>query len=138
MSAEEIPVVLDTNILFSALLRPDSKFIAALTSGRRFYISETILTEIFRRKEKILSATRLREPELARGYHVLLTLLELYKEAMIPTACWDQAEELCRDVDPEDKPHVALTLALDGLLWTGDKALKAGLMAKGFDRFFTP
>lgn len=35
-------------------------------------------------------------------------------------------------------PRVALTLALDGLLWTGDKVLKAGLTERGFDRFFTP
>jgi predicted nucleic acid-binding protein len=138
VSAEDIPVVVDTNILFSALLRPDSKFVAALAGPRRFYISETILTEIFRHKEKILSTTSLGEADLARGYHVLLTLLELYKEALIPPACWEQAEELCRDVDPEDKTHIALTLALDGVLWTGDKALKAGLMAKGFDRFYNP
>jgi predicted nucleic acid-binding protein len=138
VSAEDIPVVVDTNILFSALLRPDSKFVAALAGARRFYISEIILTEIFRHKEKILATTRLGEPDLTQAYHVLLTCLELYKEAMIPPACWKQAEELCRDVDPEDKTHVALTLALDGLLWTGDKALKAGLMAKGFDRFFNP
>jgi predicted nucleic acid-binding protein len=138
VSAEDIPVVVDTNILFSALLRPDSKFVAALAGARRFYICETILAEIFRHKEKILATTRLGEDDLTRTYHVLLTFLELRKEAMIPPACWEQAEELCRDVDPEDKTHVALTLALNGLLWTGDKALKAGLKAKGFDRFFTP
>jgi predicted nucleic acid-binding protein len=46
--------------------------------------------------------------------------------------------ELCHGVDPDDAPPVALTLALDGLLWTGDKALQAGLRAKGFDRFFVP
>lgn len=120
------------------MLRPDSKFVAALAGARRFYISETILAEIFRHKEKILATTRLGQADLTRSYHVLLTFLDLYKEAMIPLACWEQAEELCRDVDPEDKPHVALTLAVDGLLWTGDKALKAGLAAKGFDRFFAP
>ncbi|MEI7935826.1 MAG: PIN domain-containing protein [Verrucomicrobiota bacterium] len=33
-------------------------------------------------------------------------------------------------------PFIALTLHLDGRLWTGDDKLKAGLRAKGFDRFF--
>jgi predicted nucleic acid-binding protein len=138
VSPEEIPVVVDTNILFSALLRPDHQFLKALAGGRRFYVSESTLAEIFGHKEKILSATRLGEAGLARAYYLLLTLLELYKEMRIPASCWEQAEELCRDVDPQDKPHVALTLALDGLLWTGDKALKTGLKAKGFDRFFSP
>lgn len=31
--------------------------------------------------------------------------------------------------------HMALTLELDGLLWTGDKRLRAGLQAKGLGRF---
>ena len=45
---------------------------------------------------------------------------------------------MCHDVDQSDTPHVALTLELDGLLWTGDKALKEELKRKGFDRFFEP
>jgi hypothetical protein len=31
---------------------------------------------------------------------------------------------------------VALTLELDGLLWTGDKKLITGLRERGFDKFF--
>jgi predicted nucleic acid-binding protein len=38
----------------------------------------------------------------------------------------------------EIQPFIALTLHLDGRLWTGDDELKAGLRAKGFDRFFEP
>ena len=33
--------------------------------------------------------------------------------------------------------YVALTLHLDDRLWTDDAVLKAGLQAKGFDRFFS-
>ncbi|WP_413176102.1 PIN domain-containing protein [Anabaena azotica] len=39
-------------------------------------------------------------------------------------------------MDESDTPHVALTLELEGLLWTGDKKLKEGLIRKGFDKFF--
>jgi predicted nucleic acid-binding protein len=39
-------------------------------------------------------------------------------------------------VDPKDTPFVALTIELDGRLWTGDKALVRGLRAQGFDRFY--
>jgi len=49
-----------------------------------------------------------------------------------------EARRLCRDVDLKDTPFVALALHLDGPLWTGDHLLKAGLKAKGFDRFFEP
>jgi predicted nucleic acid-binding protein len=109
-----------------------------LTTGRRFYVSETVLAEIFRHKEKIVSTTHLDQDELAKAYHAILVMVEIFREGLIPDTCWEQAADLCRGVDLNDTPPVALTLALDGLLWTGDEALKAGLMAKGFDRFFAP
>jgi len=43
---------------------------------------------------------------------------------------------LCRDIDINDAPFVALALELEAVLWTGDKTLKNGLKDKGFDRFF--
>lgn len=93
--------------------------------------------EIFKHKERIAAASHLDREELTEAYYTILTLIEFRKESSIPITCVQRALELCRDVDPKDTPPVALTLAVDGLLWTGDKALKAGLMAKGFDRFFT-
>jgi len=38
----------------------------------------------------------------------------------------------------KDAPFVALTLQLDGRLWTSDEELKVGLKVRGFDRFFEP
>jgi predicted nucleic acid-binding protein len=40
------------------------------------------------------------------------------------------------DIDEKDSVFVALTLELDGLLWTSDKKLKNGLIKKGFNSFF--
>jgi predicted nucleic acid-binding protein len=38
----------------------------------------------------------------------------------------------------KDTAFVALTLNLDGRLWTTDGELEAGLRAKGFVQFFKP
>ncbi|BAP55920.1 nucleotide-binding protein, PIN domain-containing protein [Thioploca ingrica] len=43
---------------------------------------------------------------------------------------------LCREIDQDDTLVVALTLELDGLLWTSDKKLITGLRERGFDKFF--
>jgi predicted nucleic acid-binding protein len=139
VTPEDKPVVVDTNILFSALLNGQSGFAEALlNSGRRFFVCEQVLVEIFRRKEKIIKFSRLSEDEVAKLYHVLLRRITLYKEDLISRENLANAYALCRDVDEANTPHVALTLELGGLLWTGDKKLRDGLRLKGFDRFFTP
>lgn len=139
MVASPAPVVVDTNVLFSALLRGSGPFAdTLLRSEHTFYVCESVLVELFTHKEKILRLSRLEEDDLIRFYHVLLRHLQLYKEDLIEPECWRSAYELCRDVDETDTPHVALTLTLDGLLWTGDKRLRQGLQARGFDRIFAP
>jgi len=134
------PVVVDTNIVFSILLAPASPLRDALfRPGRRFLICETCLVELFRHREKLLKLRPAFPPSrLEATFHAILRQLDLYKENSIGLDAWNRAEEYCRDVDPQDAPHVALTLEVDGLLWTGDKRLRRGLEAKGFDRFFTP
>ena len=47
-----------------------------------------------------------------------------------------EAYRLCRGIDEKDTPYVALTLHLDGRLWTEDAELKSGLKARGFNRWF--
>lgn len=138
MTTDE-PIVIDTNILFSVLLSEQSRIATlVLDSPARFLICETALVEIFQHKEKLLRATRASENELIRVYHRLLRKLDLLREDLFARENWRRAIELCRDVDPGDAPHVAATLEVDGLLWTGDLKLKRGLDAKGFDRFYTP
>lgn len=57
------------------------------------------------------------------------------EEGGIAIGTWIEARRLWREVDPKDTPFVALTLHLEGRLWIGDEELKAGLRARGFDRF---
>jgi predicted nucleic acid-binding protein len=83
-------------------------------------------------------ASGLTAEAVVEAYGQVLSRVTLYKEGLIDTSHWDRAYELCAGVDETDTPHVALALALDGLLWTGDKRLREGLVAKGFDRFFSP
>jgi predicted nucleic acid-binding protein len=133
------PIIADTNILFSALLGGESSFGHVLLDAEHsFYVCESVLVELFKRKDKIVAHSRLTEEDVVRAYHVLLRHVNLFKEALISAEHWREAYRLCCDIDATDTPHVALTLTLDGRLWTGDKRLVEGLKRKGFSRFFVP
>lgn len=133
-------IVVDTNIIFSALINGEESAFAELLlrSGNDFFACETTLVEIFKHKEKILKFSKISEDELARFYHSLLKRINLHKELLIASEHRKTAYNLCRDIDETDTPHVALALDLGALLWTGDKRLKEGLQEKGFKNFFIP
>jgi predicted nucleic acid-binding protein len=42
---------------------------------------------------------------------------------------------LCKDIDPKDAAYVSLAIHLDCKIWSGDKKLRDGLLAKGVDIF---
>lgn len=86
----------------------------------------------------IVRLSQLRNDEIIQLYYQLLRRLTLFKENLVATEDRRRAFDLCRNVDETDAPHLAITLELEGLLWTGDRTLKEGLQAKGFTRFFEP
>ena len=59
--------MVDTNVVFSALLSTESRFaVSLLRSEPRFYVCESVLAELFRRKEKILRLSHLDDEDLTR------------------------------------------------------------------------
>lgn len=53
-------VIVDTNILFSALVSSESAFGKTLLEpGYRFFVGERALVELFKNKERIVKASRL-------------------------------------------------------------------------------
>lgn len=132
-----LPVIVDTNIIFSILLNNNSPLAKILLSGDfSFYIGEIVLVELFKHKDKIVRLSRLTDDELVKFYHILLRKINFYKEDLIQVENLRFAYELCEDIDVNDTLNIALTLELQGLLWTGDRRLKQGLISKGFHRFF--
>ncbi len=131
-------IVVDTSIFFSLLLRRDAglrkRFLT--NNATTFHCPRFVFVELFKHKERIAQATALSEEELLECLYELLARVHFLDEGSIPIGTWVEARRLCRDVDPKDAPFVALTLHVDGRLWTGDIALQAGLKAKGFDRFW--
>ena len=133
-------VVVDTNILFAALLRHEtrSRQVLLTQSGYTFYAPRFVVVELFKHKERIVQSTELSQEELLECLSAHFARIKFSDEGTIPIGVWMEARRLCVDVDIKDVPFVALTLHLDGLLWTADEELKVGLQAKGFSQFFSP
>jgi predicted nucleic acid-binding protein len=132
-------VIVDTNIIFSALLREDNKYANTLIKNEDnhdFYSVYFTIVELFKHKEKIKKYSKLSNDDVLEVLYELLKHIHMVNDEIISIPVWKQAMQLVHDVDIKDVPSVALTIELEGKLWTNDAELKAGLRAKGFDEFF--
>ncbi len=127
-------VVVDTNIVFSALLNTSGTIGDLLFNSERvfqFYSCEHMRAEIEEHWEKLKRISRLSEKELRAAYSLLLHRLTFIDEGSIPALVWLSAEETVADIDPDDADFVALAHHITGAIWTGDKPLYAGLKTIG-------
>ena len=132
-------VILDTNILFRALRTQNSWLREVLLeSGHRFIAAKYLIVELFKHKERIVANTKSAEADILLYLHEILRHIEFLDEEIISTGSYVEAYRLCKDVDENDTPFIALALELDGELWSNDVQLKTRLKKKGFDRFFEP
>jgi predicted nucleic acid-binding protein len=131
-------VIVDTNIVFRFLCagRIDLRDRLNPTESVRFFSPLFTFVELFKHKERLCRASVLSEEQLLVARNALINRLEFVNETNVPLGIWMEARRLCRSIDDHDIPFVALTLHLDGLLWTDDDALKSRLRARGFQRFF--
>lgn len=132
-------VIVDANRIFSAMAKTRSAIRKIIITGEyNFTTPSFAFVELFTHKEKLLKATELDNDELVELLSLTLEHITFLSSKTISLRSLIAGYVLCKDVDPKDFLYVALTLELDGQLWTGDLELKNGLIAKGFDRFFEP
>ena len=131
-------VIVDANIAFRALAssRGDLRSRLDSTDDICFIAPRFLFVELFKHKDRLLRAMRKSEDELLEALHALVASLDFADEAAIPIGTWLEAHRLCAPTDPKDTPYVALALHHDAEFWTEDDALKTGLAARGFTRFF--
>jgi predicted nucleic acid-binding protein len=131
------PVVVDTNVVFSALLKRQSQVRQTLFTAQRQFISPRfIVVELFKRKERIARLSELTHDELLEQLNATINRLTFVDESAIGIGAWIEGRRLCRDIDLKDTPFVALALHAGAELWTQDEPLKAGLRRNGFEHFF--
>ena len=129
-------LVVDTNIIFSAILTPEgtiSDLLLNSSDNFDFFSPNTIVGELEKHHQKLLKISRYSEKDLNFLKRILLKKLEIIDLESISPMTWEKAIELVKNVDESDAPFVALSMELDAALWTGDKNLTKGMIEKGVD-----
>ncbi len=130
-------VVVDTNLVFSALIPKSSKIREIFfESNLTFYSPDFLITEINTHKDKLLKHSKLTESEFYLYFNGLFERIKFIPIDFIGTESRQKAYDLCKDVDIKDTPFIALAIDPDIPMWTGDKKLKEGLRLKGYQNFY--
>ncbi len=130
-------VVVDTNILISALISGNEDILRTLsTPDISFVTASFAVVELFEHSPRIQERSHLPREQLLDLLALIVGRVGLRNDGIISLGTWVEASRLCRGVDSGDIPFVALALELKGRLWTRDKRLKNHLIRNGFSEFF--
>lgn len=133
-------IVLDANILYSALLNTDSEIAKVILKSQKklnFYSTDLLFEEVAEHSSKLLKSTGFTSYELKRSIEILAKRIRIVDVRLIPKKHLKLAMTLLQNVDLDDTEYVALTEHIKGKLWTGDKILTRGLRGKGWDKFIS-
>ncbi len=133
-------LIVDSNIIFSALLKTRNTFgqiILNSTDIFEFYSPNRMRTEIRSHWNKLKKISSLSDDQLQTSFNSLLAKISFINEELIPQKIWEDSEKILNEVDLDDIDFVALTKSIKGKLWTGDKVLYHGLKNKGFRNVLT-
>lgn len=129
-------LVVDTNIVFSAILNPNGTISDLLLNSFsifEFYSPTFIIDELENKNKKLLKVSGLKQSELNFLKRHILKKIDLIDINSFTTESWKEAFNLTKNIDEFDAPFVALCLNIKAKLWTGDKILLNGLRDKGVE-----
>jgi len=126
-------VIIDSNIVFSAILNSQSKIGHLIINSSnifRFYTVSLLKNEIERHKDKLLSISGFSDEQYQNSYQKIIRRISFVDDILIPDDVIEDAINFVADIDENDILFVALTNHLNAKLWTGDKKLISGLKVK--------
>jgi len=128
-------VIADSNLLISGLYNPNGAIVEILTSKSKIQLTapDFIYVEINHYLADIAAATGKSKIQIKNDLKVLTEKITFYKSTDIQREFIRNAFEIVKDIDEDDLFFVALHLQTKHKIWTGDKQLINGLLAKGYD-----
>ena len=133
-------VVVDTNIVFSAILNPKSNIGQILLNKDnkiQFYSVKYLLIEINNHKLKLSKLAKIDFNLIDNYIKVFTSKITFIDENVIPEQIVIESFELVKEIDPNDSLFIALTKFKDAKIWSGDKKLINGLLSKNYNYYIT-
>lgn len=133
-------IVIDTNIVFSAILNSNGLIGELLFNSEQqfdFYSSEFILDELSKYKIKLQKLTNMSARSVEISIFQVLKNIQLISSEAISGFHWDRAYKLAKEVDEDDTPFLATAISIEASIWTGDKKLIKGLRTRGFQDIYS-
>ncbi len=117
-------IVIDSNILFSALIKDSITRRMILDYDEQFLFPSYIFEEMEKHKNELLAKSKMK----SKDFEDLLKIL-LRKVVIIPKELLlnkkDEAYKIIKDIDPDDVSFIACALIFsNSVIWSDDKKLK--------------
>lgn len=133
-------IVVDSNIVFSAILNTQSKIGQLIINGSKyfdFYTVGLLKDEIIEHKDKILLSTKFSQTQFNDTFQLITSRITFVDDILLTDKDLIKAVDLVTGIDENDALFIALNNHLLANLWTGDKRLLNGLKRKGYLRILT-
>jgi len=113
-------LVIDTNILFSALIAGGKTREIIITGNQDLYAPEYTFTEIEKHQNEIKKKAKIDKPDLQLLINIILEQINIVPKPEFKSQL-PKAEKIIGEIDPDDIPFLALALHLDSDIWSDDK-----------------
>lgn len=117
-------IIIDSNILFSALIKDSITRRIILEYDDHFLFPSYIFIEMKRHKKELLKKSKMKEKEFEKLLEIILKKVVIVpSEVLKPYS--NEAADIVREIDPDDVLFVACGIAYhNSVIWSDDKALK--------------
>jgi len=113
-------IILDTNILISALIKNSATRKIIIESGLNLFYPELSFKELLKHKKYILYKSNYNEEEFLKIINKLLEYINLIPLEVIEPKL-KEAKEIMGKVDVNDILFISAALSLNGIIWSEDK-----------------
>lgn len=133
-------IVVDTNIVFSAVLNSSSNIGKILIHyGRQldFFSCHFLLDKLQLHRSKLQRISGLSDTQLSESIRLTTANIKFIQEDLLPKKDLQFAYKLLANHDQKDIPFLALSRNLKAHLWSGDKKLFRALAKENYNKIIT-